>query len=189
MRPPGEVRAALGDVRIAAYEDRIGVLEYRRAVLSAHGVTAEESFAEGLIALEQESEDIEPAPGVTDAIPALAAAGVGLAIVTDTVQPLHTKRAWLTRIGLQPEYFGAIVSSVEVGHSKPHPRIYQAALERLGVEASVAGFVGHATDELEGAAALGLCTIAFRPDEPDVAADATIDDLRLLIDLVRSRRA
>ena len=58
------------------------------------------------------------------------------------------------------------------------------ALWRLGLQPNNAAFVGHATDELLGAAAIGLTTIAFRPDDPNVDADAHIEDLRELDDLL-----
>ena len=47
----------------------------------------------------------------------------------------------------------------------PTPEIYAAALQQLGLSACQAAFVGHDVDELEGAHAVGMKTIAFNYDE------------------------
>jgi putative hydrolase of the HAD superfamily len=63
-----------------------------------------------------------------------------LAVVTNThdakLVPGH-----LEAMGLLPS-FDAVITSVEVGWRKPHPKIYAAAVDRLGIEASSAVFVG-----------------------------------------------
>lgn len=62
----------------------------------------------------------------------------------------------LEREGLRA-MFDAVTISAEVGWRKPHPRIFQAALDRLGVEAGAMVFIG---DDLEadvaGAKAVGI---------------------------------
>ncbi len=50
---------------------------------------------------------------------------------------------------------------VDVGIQKPAPQIYQAALQQLGLPVDQAVFVGHLQEELDGARAVGLKTIAF----------------------------
>jgi putative hydrolase of the HAD superfamily len=63
-----------------------------------------------------------------------------LAVVTNThdtvLVPDH-----LEAMGLASQ-FEAVITSVEVGRRKPHPEIYSAALEALGVSASSVVFVG-----------------------------------------------
>lgn len=55
------------------------------------------------------------------------------------------------------DLFDAVVLSAEVALCKPDPRIYRVALERLGVDASEAIFVGDGhSDELAGAEAVGM---------------------------------
>jgi len=54
-------------------------------------------------------------------------------------------------------FFGVIVDSEQVGCSKPDPRIFWTALERLGVAPADATFVGDsATRDMAGARALGM---------------------------------
>jgi putative hydrolase of the HAD superfamily len=64
--------------------------------------------------------------------------------------------------------FHATVFSCSEGMSKPDPRIYEIACERLEVEARDCLFVGDgANDELPGAERVGMAAIQLRaPDEP-----------------------
>jgi putative hydrolase of the HAD superfamily len=61
-----------------------------------------------------------------------------------------------------------LVFSCDVGVSKPDPRIYEIACERLGVEAADCLFVGDgANDELPGAERAGMTALQLRaPGEP-----------------------
>jgi FMN phosphatase YigB (HAD superfamily) len=61
-------------------------------------------------------------------------------------------------------------TSSEVGVQKPDPKIYQLALQQLGVTPDQAIFVGHKNTELEGARNAGIKTVAFNYD-PDAKAD------------------
>ncbi|HEY9290978.1 MAG TPA: HAD-IA family hydrolase, partial [Microlunatus sp.] len=63
-----------------------------------------------------------------------------LAVVSNThhldLVPDHLKAMGVA------QYFETIVLSIEVGHRKPHPAIYQAALDRLVVPATDTLFIG-----------------------------------------------
>jgi putative hydrolase of the HAD superfamily len=63
----------------------------------------------------------------------------------------------------------AEVFSCEVGHRKPHPEIYLAACDALGVEPSKCLYVGDGSyGELRGAAATGMTAVLVRdPAEAD----------------------
>lgn len=58
--------------------------------------------------------------------------------------------------------FDAMVISAEVGLVKPDPRIYQLALERLGVPPEAAVFIDDFSRNVEGARAVGLYAIHFK---------------------------
>ena len=64
--------------------------------------------------------------------------------------------------------FDELVFSCDVGISKPDPRIYAIACERLGVEPAECLFVGDgANDELPGAERAGMTALQLRaPGEP-----------------------
>jgi putative hydrolase of the HAD superfamily len=61
--------------------------------------------------------------------------------------------------------FDATVFSCEVGTCKPEHRIYEIALERLGVGPSEAVFIDDRADFIEGAQKLGMHTIRFESPE------------------------
>jgi putative hydrolase of the HAD superfamily len=58
--------------------------------------------------------------------------------------------------------FDALVISAEVGIMKPEPRIYQIALDQLGVTATEAVFVDDSPANVEAARALGMYGILFK---------------------------
>ena len=76
------------------------------------------------------------------------------------------------------EYFDPIVLSSQAGVKKPNPRIFQAALDRLGVQPHEAAFVGNElAADVMGAASLGMRTILIGSPSygiAGVAPDATI---------------
>ncbi|MDB5178243.1 MAG: haloacid dehalogenase, family protein [Patescibacteria group bacterium] len=58
------------------------------------------------------------------------------------------------------DYFTHIITSYETGHIKPDPAIFQAALERAGVQPHEAAMVGDSlSDDIKPARALGLTAI------------------------------
>jgi putative hydrolase of the HAD superfamily len=66
--------------------------------------------------------------------------------------------------------FDATVFSCEEGTAKPEPRIYEIALERLGVKPPEAVFVDDRADFIEGAQKLGMHTIRF--EDPQQVKEA-----------------
>jgi putative hydrolase of the HAD superfamily len=88
--------------------------------------------------------------------------------------------------------FDATVFSCDVGVSKPDPRIYEIACERLEVEPADCLFVGDgANDELPGAERAGMTAVQLRaPGEmltPDGEAwqGASIEHLSEVVDLTK----
>ena len=76
----------------------------------------------------------------------------------------------------------SIISSADVGIQKPDPQIYHAALHQLGLPVDQAVFVGHLKEELDGARAVGMKTIAFN-HERDAQADFYIGKFSDLLDV------
>ena len=72
----------------------------------------------------------------------------------------------------------AIVDSRTHGYVKPHPTIFQAALDRLGVRAEAAAMVGDSLEEdIEGARALGMRGILVDRDGRYLDVDERLEDL------------
>ncbi|MEY2455452.1 MAG: nicotinate-nucleotide--dimethylbenzimidazole phosphoribosyltransferase [Acidimicrobiaceae bacterium] len=87
---------------------------------------------------------------------ALRDAGIRLGAVTDTeVMGEADVRALLAPIGLDG-LLEVVITSVDVGAAKPDPRGILRALERLGVEAADALFVGDGDVDAAAAAAAGV---------------------------------
>ena len=73
--------------------------------------------------------------------------------------------------------FGVIVDSVRAGFSKPDPRIFMQALDRLGVAPLDATFVGDsAARDMAGARALGMRHIWLIADPPPPGGPCCPDD-------------
>jgi putative hydrolase of the HAD superfamily len=124
-----------------------------------------------------------PYPETIEVLRALRERGHPLAIVSNWDVSLHEV---LDRTGLAP-LVDVVVTSAELGVSKPHPRPLQAALEALGVPAEGALHVGdtHHEDVL-GARAAGVTPVLVVRDDaavPDDDALVVIDDLRALLTL------
>lgn len=102
----------------------------------------------------------------SEAIPMLSRlreAGLKLGIVSNTMFPHYAIDDVLAHDGLL-EWFPVRVYSSEVGYMKPHPRIFQAAIERMGLTPGRTLFVGdRMSKDIKGAARLGFKTVLMRP--------------------------
>ena len=73
-----------------------------------------------------------------------------------------------------------LVVSEEAGVSKPHPRIFEIALERAGAAAAEAVMLGDSwTNDVEGARAAGIRAVWFNRDGRD-APDPAVPVVRSL---------
>ncbi len=164
-----------------AYCGQIEMEEYQEAYVRLHGVDQPEQIARGKKLLDDENKNFEFIEGTAVTLTTLKEQGYLLGIITDTTNTVQTKLGWFERGGFG-HVWDSIISSKELGVSKPDARLYQAALKQLGVPAGQAAFVGHRGSELDGARANGLITIAFNYDE-NVSADYYIEKFSDLLDL------
>ena len=119
----------------------------------------------------------------------LRSRGLRLAIVSNAFDPPALLRRDLEQLGVAERVDAAVFAS-EVGWRKPHPAIFERALEELGVAGDRALFVGDSLAvDLGGAAALGMHTcqaVWFRADddpsapEPDFQAFTQMDVLTVV---------
>jgi putative hydrolase of the HAD superfamily len=99
--------------------------------------------------------------------------GLRLGLVSNAFDPGWLLHRDLEQMGLADRLDFAVFSS-EVGVRKPHPQIFERALEALGVQPENALFVGDRLyEDVRGAGELGMTTVQalwFRADEhPDGA--------------------
>lgn len=94
-----------------------------------------------------------PIEGVGESIRALRRTGVRVAVVSNSDGSVTES---LARAGLA-DLFEFVIDSHDVGVSKPDPRIFEAALERMGVAASDAWYVGDSVfHDVNGALAASM---------------------------------
>jgi HAD superfamily hydrolase (TIGR01509 family) len=119
---------------------------------------------------------------------ALRARGLKLGLVSNAFDPGWLLHRDLRHMGLEERLDFSVFSS-EVGLRKPHPAIFERALETLGVEPENALFVGDRLfEDIRGAAELGMTTVQalwYRADEhpdgaePDYQAFTQLDVLNV----------
>ncbi len=142
--------------------------EYKQKVLELIGVSDQEQLSRGIQIAYEESEKVGYFDGARETLEKLKNDHIYLGIVTDTAHPLHAKIDKLERGGIG-HLWDTIIASREVGVQKPDPKIYQLALQQIGVQPHEAVFVGHKSKELEGAKKVGMQTVAFNYEASAVA--------------------
>ncbi|MBX3083219.1 MAG: HAD family hydrolase [Anaerolineae bacterium] len=83
-----------------------------------------------------------PFPDVTEVLPILVSHGVKLGLVTNASTPMWSRDIELEAAGILGYFSDCRISAVDVGYLKPHPLIFQHALEQLNVASSEVVFVG-----------------------------------------------
>lgn len=121
--------------------------------------------------------DISPDPieGIGEALAALAE-HYKLAVVSDAiVTPGSGLRRILEKYDLK-RHFSGFSFSDEVGHSKPHPSMFQVAADQLGVALDEIVHVGDRDhNDVKGPHAIGAKAILFTGSRPDDAETTTAD--------------
>lgn len=151
---------------------------------------AREVVAEAFLTAGREAELIL-APDIGPCLEALGERGIRLGIVCDVgFSGGELLRGLLDGKGLL-DHFSGWGFSDEVGHYKPSPQIFEAALGALGAEPGEAMHVGDLRrTDIAGAAALGMKTARYRglndDQDPDSGPEAefVFDNHRELPDLI-----
>ena len=151
------------------YHGHISQAAYQEAFLKLYGITDPELIERGQSMMDADDNSITFFEGVSETLRALKDQGFLLGVITDTAMPIHIKLKWFEQGGFG-DVWDSLISSADLGMQKPDPRIYQAALTQLGLRVDEAVFVGHLQEELQGARAVGMKTIAFNY-QPEAQAD------------------
>ncbi len=150
-----------------AREQVLHILSYFELPEAAHD---QEVIKETAQAIEETARLCPPTllPGVREVIPALAAAGYRLGLISDTsLTPGRVLREFLEKDGLA-EHFTALTFSDETGFPKPDPRMFRLTLASLGCEEDPAvapGEAAHIGDtprtDIAGAQAVGMIAVRY----------------------------
>lgn len=134
-------------------------------------------------------------PANLAALQALRSEGLRLGLVSNITYLGDMVRDDLDRLGLL-ELFGAVILSSEIGVRKPHPRIYEAALDQLHVPAVHTVFVGdRLREDVMGPKSVGMRAILTQEYRAEhVGTDGPVPDfiithLTELSAVVRTLRA
>lgn len=113
--------------------------------------------------------DWQPVPGIEpyeDTLPLLSYLkenGYKIGLITNSMQPMWMRDVELETYGIMP-FLDARVTSGDVGYMKPHPNIYNAALEKLDVPPHEALFVGDRPgNDIVGANDVGMVSVWIDP--------------------------
>lgn len=157
--------------------------------LGLEGVAGERT-AEAFLTVARDA-PVELAPDIRPSLEELRGRGIRLGIVCDVgFSGGAVLRELLGREGLLA-YFSGWAFSDEVGHYKPAPQMFEAALAALGAEPAAAMHVGDLRrTDIAGASALGMRAARYRAlyDDPEidgaVEADFVLDSHRELLELL-----
>ena len=96
-------------------------------------------------------------PDVIPLLNELRSRGIRLGVVTNSSQPMSLRDCELRAHGLLPYFPDCRLAAADVGYLKPHPRIFQRALERVGVAPEAAVFIGdNPIADVSGALSVGM---------------------------------
>ena len=120
-----------------------------------------------------------------DAIPLLRrlrSLGLRTSLISNTVWPGWCQDETLARLGAR-DLLDPRIYSADVAFAKPHPTIFQRALDSLGVPAESAVYVGdHYDPDIRGAQGIGMKAIFFdvpyrQESHPTIVPDARVTSL------------
>jgi putative hydrolase of the HAD superfamily len=117
-------------------------------------------------------------PDVPAVLQLLAEHGVRVGIVTNAHQPMWMRDIELAHFGLLDFFPECRLSAADAGYLKPHPSIFQQALECLGVNAEEAVFVGdNPVADVAGAQGAGLLgVLRVRQPPPAMLSGLIVPD-------------
>jgi HAD superfamily hydrolase (TIGR01509 family) len=154
----------------AAREER-----FRRLLTAADGQASQKAAAVARLYRESYQQDWRAVPGAAAVLAWLKQSGTSIAVVTNNLTA--EQRVKLVRCGLD-RYVDQLVTSEDVGVTKPDPRIFHAALAAVGKRADEAVVVGDAWHvDIAGARAAGIRAVWFnRLGAPSL--DPAVPELR-----------
>jgi HAD superfamily hydrolase (TIGR01549 family) len=176
-----------------ARQEGVDIYDALRHVLEEMGISADEELVRKAgDAYYGGSAALAPLrSGAVEVLRALDARGLKLGVISNTLQPGKCADLALERRGLL-HLLAARIYSSEVRTAKPHPAIFRAALDAIGVPAGRAVHVGdRLVADVAGAQSVGmkavLIEVSRRPEEAfNIVPDARIRELPELLHLLPS---
>jgi FMN phosphatase YigB (HAD superfamily) len=114
---------------------------------------------------------MKPLPGAVELLAGIQSLGLRSVIASNTYWR-DAESYWddFRVMGLAG-YVNAIVTSVDAGHLKPHPAVFEMAMQAAGAPAARCVVIGNKEEnDIAPALALGMRTILVHPDDPAPAS-------------------
>ncbi|TAN32836.1 HAD family hydrolase [bacterium] len=113
------------------------------------------------------SDRLQPLPGAIELLAEVRALGLRTVIASNTYWR-DAESYWEDfRLLGMAEYVDAIVTSVDAGHLKPHPAVFELAMRAAGAAPDRCVVIGNREEnDIEPAIALGMWAILVHPDDP-----------------------
>ena len=129
--------------------------------------------------------DMRPLPGVRATLAGLKAGRLRMAVLCNSEYPAFRLTDQLRRMGLA-EMLPIVISSIRPGADQARSVLcYRSVLDALHLPAGQVAYVGHDAEELAGARAIGMPTVAFN-FAAEADADAFVTHFSEILDLVPS---
>ncbi|MEO8745241.1 MAG: HAD family hydrolase [Candidatus Dormiibacterota bacterium] len=110
---------------------------------------------------------MRPLPGAIELLAEIRSLGMRTVIASNTYW--RDAGSYWEDFGLlgMADYIDEVVTSVDAGHLKPHPAVFEMAIRVAGVPAHRCVVIGNREEnDIEPALALGMRTILVYPDDP-----------------------
>src|SRR5258708_36470266 len=143
-------------------------ITFNRHDIDAHLRTFNEQLVAGVTAF----------PDVEELLPVLVSHNIKIGMITNSTKPMWMRDRELQAYGLLAHFADCRLSSADVGFLKPHPAIFQAALDCLGVGSDEAIFIGDNPEaDIAGAQAVGMRgVLRVGPNAPPLISGLIIPD-------------
>jgi putative hydrolase of the HAD superfamily len=147
------------------------MVELLAGAFAGIGITLSPEIAEEFVAIDHRAftESVTVPESTIQALEELRGRGWLMGLVSNMHLRADLMRADLAALGLD-RFLTVTAFSSEIGWRKPDVRIFTAALQRLGVRAEEAVFVGdRLRDDIAGARAAGMRTVLTREFRDEIA--------------------
>jgi HAD superfamily hydrolase (TIGR01509 family) len=167
-RPGDEARTVTTEAAMV-----VGAVELITTCLKRHGLSADASTVSRIrraMAIPVHDR-FKPLPGALELLRDIHAWGMRNVIASNTYWR-DADSYWddFRMLGMA-EYIDAIVTSVDAGHLKPHPAVFEMAVRWAGVPPDRCVVIGNREEnDIEPALSLGMRTILVYPDDPKPAS-------------------
>jgi putative hydrolase of the HAD superfamily len=176
--------------RASGSPEEIDLVAAARRAWRDAGIDLPAALLDEVLRIEQEAwwDGVRPDPDAVATLTELRRRRIRVGVCSNAPYRARSLHDQLAHVGLAL-HLDAAVFSAEVGWRKPHPSIFEAALDALGVRATEALMVGDSEeDDIAGARAMGMRTVLYQrdahADATATGADAVIHHLRDITGLI-----